>query len=202
MSGAHRNPYGLQTGAGWNDERVEILKRLWQDGLSGKQIAAKLGQGVTRNAVIAKLHRLGMTQRPDSVKPLRDLTSSMRVTKARPAPRPKAAKPEPRQPKVMSVSATRTYSPIPQGPALPPERDEPPGVATIETLKPHSCRWPIGDPNDESFTFCGRQKAGKAYCAEHAAIAYQPAKPQKPRSQAQLDADERRRVAMRARRAA
>ena len=45
---------------GWTDERVELLKKLWADGLSASQIAAELG-GITRNAVIGKVHRLGLT---------------------------------------------------------------------------------------------------------------------------------------------
>src|SRR3712207_3063070 len=46
----------------WTDERVERLKKLWQEGLSASQIAAELG-GVTRNAVIGKVHRLGLSGR-------------------------------------------------------------------------------------------------------------------------------------------
>src|SRR4051812_833531 len=47
----------------WTDERVERLKKLWSDGLSASQIAAELGGGVTRNAVIGKVHRLGLSGR-------------------------------------------------------------------------------------------------------------------------------------------
>src|SRR5918999_5304444 len=46
----------------WTDERVELLKKLWADGLSASQIAAELG-GITRNAVIGKVHRLGLSGR-------------------------------------------------------------------------------------------------------------------------------------------
>ena len=46
----------------WTDERVEMLKKLWADGLSASQIARKMG-GVTRNAVIGKVHRLGLSGR-------------------------------------------------------------------------------------------------------------------------------------------
>ena len=46
----------------WTDERVELLKKLWSDGLSASQIAAELG-GITRNAVIGKVHRLGLSGR-------------------------------------------------------------------------------------------------------------------------------------------
>src|SRR3954465_2625436 len=49
----------------WTDERVETLKKLWSDGLSASQIAAELG-GITRNAVIGKVHRLGLSGRAKS----------------------------------------------------------------------------------------------------------------------------------------
>ena len=72
----------------WNDERVELLKKLWSDGLSASQIAGRLG-GVTRNAVIGKAHRLGLKSRPSPVK--------ANEGEAKPAPKPKA-KPAPSAP--------------------------------------------------------------------------------------------------------
>ena len=58
----------------WTDERVETLKRLWIDGLSASQIAAELG-GITRNAVIGKVHRLGLSGRAKSQGVDRDATA-------------------------------------------------------------------------------------------------------------------------------
>ena len=55
---------------GWTDERVETLKKLWLDGLSASQIAKSLG-GVTRNAVIGKVHRLGLSGRATPSQPAR-----------------------------------------------------------------------------------------------------------------------------------
>ncbi len=52
----------------WTDERIEKLRKLWDEGLSASQIAAKLGEGVTRNAVIGKAHRLSLKSRPSPVK--------------------------------------------------------------------------------------------------------------------------------------
>jgi GcrA cell cycle regulator len=46
----------------WTDERVELLRKLWAEGLSASQIAAQLG-GVSRNAVIGKVHRLKLSSR-------------------------------------------------------------------------------------------------------------------------------------------
>src|SRR6188768_381639 len=66
----------------WTDERVELLKKLWQDGLSASQIAGELG-GVTRNAVIGKVHRLGLSGRATPSKPARPAFKTPRP--ARPA---------------------------------------------------------------------------------------------------------------------
>ena len=52
----------------WTDDRIDQLKKLWDDGLSASQIAKELGEGVTRNAVIGKAHRLGLKSRPSPVK--------------------------------------------------------------------------------------------------------------------------------------
>ena len=54
----------------WTEDRVELLKTLWAEGLSAAQIANKMG-GVTRNAVIGKVHRLGLSGRATPAKPQR-----------------------------------------------------------------------------------------------------------------------------------
>ena len=71
---------------GWTDERVDILKRLWLDGLSASQIAKQLG-GVTRNAVIGKVHRLGLSGRAAPSQPSRPAYKAPRP------PRPITAQP-------------------------------------------------------------------------------------------------------------
>ena len=52
----------------WTDERIAKLRELWDKGLSASQIATELSEGVTRNAVIGKAHRLGLKSRPSPVK--------------------------------------------------------------------------------------------------------------------------------------
>jgi GcrA cell cycle regulator len=145
---------------GWTDERVETLKKLWLDGLSASQIAKQLG-GVTRNAVIGKVHRLGLSGRATPSQPQRP------VFKAPRAPRPAiAAAPAPRR-AVEPAMPTQLPSP-----ALLAEE---PGTATVLTLGAHMCKWPIGDPASDSFTFCGRRSDREGpYCSEHARVAYQP----------------------------
>src|SRR5579872_6738633 len=90
---------------GWTDERVELLKKLWQDGLSASQIAKQLG-GVTRNAVIGKVHRLGLSGRAAPSKPARTVFKAPRparpVSAAPAAPR-RLAEPAQHAPHPMPV---------------------------------------------------------------------------------------------------
>lgn len=153
----------------WSSERIEQLRSLWQDGLSASQIAANLG-GITRNAVIGKAHRLGLTGRPSPIK-------NWPVGITRPKSARRVAKPEPQvatQRVVLPVSQPvpkRAEAPMP---AAPREVDEGPG-ATILTLTDRICKWPIGDPRHPDFHFCGRASAENLpYCADHARRAYQP----------------------------
>ena len=108
----------------WTDDRVETLKRMWGEGASASQIAKELG-GVTRNAVIGKVHRLGLSNRnADEAKPASQ-------TSAKPAPAPKTAKPDPTPaPKPEPVPAVeeddddepRTMAAVPQGTNVTPLR--------------------------------------------------------------------------------
>jgi len=156
----------------WTDDRVEMLKKLWMEGLSASQIANRMG-GVTRNAVIGKVHRLGLSGR----------ATTSRVSRTR------TRKPRAPSNPVTNVfrSAGNTalkadqglapdYRPEPK-PAIIQELQIPPGErASILTLNENTCRWPIGDPEDEDFYFCGRQPQDNLpYCQHHVRIAYQPA---------------------------
>ena len=154
---------------GWTDERVETLKKLWLDGLSASQIAKQLG-GVTRNAVIGKVHRLGLSGRAAPSQPARPTFKAPRP--ARPAattvPAPRRAAPP--QPKEAAPVVAHAPPPPPAAPRL-----EERGVATVLTLGAHMCKWPIGDPASDEFSFCGRRSADDGpYCVEHARVAYQP----------------------------
>ncbi len=156
----------------WNDERVELLKRLWGEGLSASQIAGELG-GITRNAVIGKVHRLGLSGRIKS-------TTPARPRKARnEAPAPRGNNPRP-----MTIGNTAL---APALDALVEPAPAPAPVAntnnvvplaqrcTIMNLTEATCRWPLGEPGTESFYFCGgRSLSGMPYCTQHARMAYQP----------------------------
>ncbi|MGV8840054.1 MAG: GcrA family cell cycle regulator [Bauldia sp.] len=150
----------------WTDERVELLKKLWADGLSASQIATELG-GVTRNAVIGKVHRLSLSGR---AKPS---GGSVRAS------RPKAPRP-PRPPRPMTVGNTAlkvASTPQPRRVVVPAEDIVVPIPlrATILTLTDKTCKWPIGDPTDEAFCFCGHlPREASPYCEYHSRVAFQP----------------------------
>src|SRR2546423_985051 len=152
----------------WTDERVELLKKLWADGLSASQIAAELG-GITRNAVIGKVHRLGLSGRAKS---------------------PSSASPRPRKTRA-HPHMLRAARPVMRGnTALAPVYDydvdaEPEHIdnvipigqrRSILELTEETCRWPIGDPGGADFFFCGAQPPpGLPSCEYHSRIAYHPA---------------------------
>ncbi len=143
---------------GWTDERVALLKKLWLEGLSASQIAKQLG-GVTRNAVIGKVHRLGLSGRATPSSP----------------PRPAFKTPRPPRPAAgATLAPRRALAHAPTAPQAPTTYYvEEPGSATVLTLGAHMCKWPIGDPSSDGFTFCGR-RTDQTYCIEHERLAYQP----------------------------
>lgn len=143
----------------WTDERVELLKTLWAEGLSAAQIANKMG-GVTRNAVIGKVHRLGLSGRAAPAKPQRGCGSTQQRHEEAPVAKPvrqeiKSVIPEPE-----SITALVLDSG---------------DLTTVATIKNNMCKWPIGDPARDDFHFCGQPAgAGKSYCTYHARMAFQP----------------------------
>jgi GcrA cell cycle regulator len=147
---------------GWTDERVELLKKLWADGLSASQIAKQLG-GVTRNAVIGKVHRLGLSGRAAPSQPARPAFKAPRA--------PRAAVAAPAAPRRIEAPAPVPVAAMPTPPVVYKEE---PGSATVLTLGAHMCKWPIGDPASDSFSFCGRRSSDGPYCSDHARVAYQP----------------------------
>lgn len=156
----------------WNDERVELLKKLWSEGLSASQIASRLG-GVTRNAVIGKVHRLGLSGRATTAR-LKSHRPRARVNNTQVAKR--LAKPS-RFPQVGNPAVRALYQPevdpfVPVGEEIDiPMADR----QSIETLTECNCRWPIGDPQSADFHFCNQKKvAGLPYCEFHARRAFQP----------------------------
>ena len=166
----------------WTDERVETLKTLWAEGLSASQIAKQLG-GVSRNAVIGKVHRLGLEGRGKS--------SAGKAKAAEPAPPVEpdivAGEPAPAQEAQAAEPSVEggdsTIGPAGSEPA--PERS--PGEADdvvvpvprklkLTELTERTCKWPIGDPMHDDFHFCGNEAdEGRPYCEYHSGLAFQPA---------------------------
>lgn len=157
--------------AGWTDDRVGALKKLWLEGQSASQIAKQLGGGVTRNAVIGKVHRLGLSGRAAPSQPARTATS-FRTTRPRPAApaATPAQAPQPSAPRHLEAVSSKPVPPTPPAAPIP----DLPGTATVMTLGAHMCKWPIGDPSSREFSFCGRRASEGVYCVEHARVAYQP----------------------------
>ena len=162
----------------WNDERVELLKKLWAEGLSASQIAGRLG-GVTRNAVIGKVHRLGLSGRAT--------TSRMKSMRPRPRANVNSTALAKRSGKSRfgstGNSAVRAlYAPDAEPYVSPVEELVIPMAErkTIQSLTECSCRWPIGDPQLADFHFCGKDKVmGLPYCEFHARRAFQPPQPRR-----------------------
>ena len=155
----------------WNDERVDALKKLWADGLSASQIAGRLG-GVTRNAVIGKVHRLGLAGRATTS---RMKSHTRRVRTAQIAKRgPMRARPVggiANSPlKSLYLADIEPYVPPAEELVIPLNERR-----YIQTLTESCCRWPIGDPQQPDFHFCGKKKIpGLPYCEVHARRAFQP----------------------------
>jgi GcrA cell cycle regulator len=152
----------------WTDERVEALKKLWAEGLSASQIAAELG-GITRNAVIGKVHRLGLAGRAKS-----PASAASRPRKARAAsPMLRISRPALRG----NTALAQLYEMDPQQQHELVDNVIPLGQRrTLLELNDETCRWPIGDPGTPEFFFCGGQTiTSLPYCAYHSRIAYQPA---------------------------
>jgi GcrA cell cycle regulator len=161
-------------GGTWTEERVELLKKLWAEGSSASQIAAQIG-GVSRNAVIGKVHRLGLSGRGKAKTPAQPQRPRKPAGRAPSAPAPLA------QPRPVAQIHT-----LPQALPAVVEEVEQAVLAeevvvplservTIMELRDYMCRWPMGDPTKPEFRFCGgRSLTGLPYCNHHAQIAYQP----------------------------
>ena len=148
----------------WTDERIGELKRMWIEGMSASQIAQALGAGISRNAVIGKIHRLGLSGRaPVHRAAPRRLQPSQRRAPRRLHALPRLREAEPDPIELLDID-----------PTLHPN---------VLTLNERTCKWPIGHPGEEGFHFCGRRVSpGLPYCAEHGRVAYQPLLPRRDRS--------------------
>jgi GcrA cell cycle regulator len=169
----------------WTKQRTRYLRRRWAQGARGREIAAELGRGITSNAVIAKIHRLGIS----------DLSPCGGAPGKRPPAKPirRADKPAywfRKGPLPVWVVVAKLYveRPARVDGGIPRRQRR-----SLLELREDTCRWPVGDPSSSRFFFCGAQPAhNKAYCAEHCARAYR-----RPRAPPREVAKPRRRRAKR-----
>jgi GcrA cell cycle regulator len=137
----------------WTMERVDLLKGYLDAGLSCGQIASQIG--VTRNAVIGKINRLGLSRGRTATGPAKQTGARTRR---------------------LRILTPRRIVQARHSDALSPKYEEPVASVThcsLLELAKGKCRWPISDAGAENFSFCGnRSVAGLSYCAAHARIAY------------------------------
>jgi GcrA cell cycle regulator len=167
----------------WTPARIGMLQELWGSGLSAKEIAVRLGSGITRNAVIGKAHRLGLSSRPSPIKRVAEKTGGTAIMKTRAS-----------SPKAMGLRrdvtvGSGTYN---AARAMFREESEPRRVRsadgsasqrifkssqTATQAQAQQCRWPLGDPLKPGFRFCEHTAIpGLSYCYDHACVAYQGSK--------------------------
>lgn len=172
----------------WIDERVEQLTNLWSDGLSATQIAAIMGEGITRNAVIGKVTRLQLNK----TSPHRTSADSRRQQTQVNNRNAGAGKPRPAVqigPRTShrnknSTNGASIKHRIETRRDVYAEMDADVGIdvthllgrgacdATMK-LTVHTCKWPVGDPMHPAFGYCGQPPIeGKPYCETHARRAY------------------------------
>ena len=162
----------------WTEDRVNLLKQLWGEGKSASEIAKQLG-GVSRNAVIGKVHRMKLSGRATvSAAPAKKTAPAKAPANANAAPRPAPSAPaQPRSPvKKHAVKLGQQLQ--------------------LAALKERSCRWPNGDPQEKDFSFCGCDAMpGLPYCEDHAVIAYQVGRPRNMKAEDFERAEERQQAA-------
>ncbi len=167
----------------WTEKMVEDLKIMWKQGLTTGEIGKRLG--VSKNSIVGKVHRLQLDARPSPIKKkepeeVKEIKKEKKCCKSKSTEQAvEKEKAEVKTEKKVTekviekapepvIEEVKTFTPKPVTPAKTYN-----GNAKLTDLDNHTCRWPIGDPKDENFHFCGRKiKLGQTYCEEHAALAY------------------------------
>ena len=140
----------------WTDEMVEGLRQMWEEGLTANEIAKRLG--VSKNSIVGKVHRLCLKARPSPIKRKDNPEEVIVENKIEVCP----------QVEVVEVVEEKV-EPI----TKKAKKSEKSGNIKLVELDSHTCRWPLGDPRDDDFCFCGRKiRLGQTYCDEHSAMAY------------------------------
>ncbi len=177
----------------WTDARISVLEKMWKDGSSAADIAKELGEGVTRNAVIGKAHRMGLSGRPSPIKKkkatgaktTKKATTKKAATK-KTTKKAVAKKPAKKIVAKMASKKTKALAPRKIKKSLAATQEEiellrldadtipEDGGVSLLDLTERMCKWPFGDPQEDNFTFCGCERyLNKPYCQDHVLIAYQ-----------------------------
>jgi GcrA cell cycle regulator len=156
----------------WDDERTALLIKLWSvDKLSASQCAGAIGNGLTRNAIIGKVHRLGLEKRravkAASAKGGNGSAGKYRgvVAAARKA---RAAKVKPPKQDRVQLPPPEVFTPE-AGDLAVGAWNALPGTTPITLLQTneHTCKWPVS-PEGEPFMFCGAHTVeGSSWCPTH-----------------------------------
>ncbi len=141
----------------WTDEMIDGLRKMWKQGLTTNEIAKQLG--VSKNSIVGKVHRLNLTARPSPIKKKEDAS-------------PDSQKTAQESTDTKTVVKKITINPVEIKTTMPAAGKDS-GCLKLTDLDNHTCRWPMGDPRDDNFCFCGKKvRSGQTYCEEHSAIAY------------------------------
>lgn len=161
--------------ASWTEEEIKLIVELWQSGHSASQISFRLKNKRSRNSVISKIHRLGMSGRGGN--PTRAKKAPVLPKKQKLEAHPWKKDPALSQVKIV---ARLMAEPIPVA-----NENDIVRVKNLVDLEPHHCKWPIGALGDPGFGFCGDTKvSGLPYCACHSVRAFHPAQSARSRQAA------------------
>ena len=164
----------------WTPERIERLKTMWASGMSASLIADELGGGISRNAVIGKIHRLGCAARGKTLRAENGavLTPKQIALADRRYAAGKAKKPKMQRFAPIMPGEVVSFESLPPAPIVDEIMIAESRRISIVDLDNRTCRWPIGTPGADDFGFCGIEAADlenkRPYCAYHAKVAYQP----------------------------
>ena len=178
----------------WTPEVVDAMHKMWLDGKSMSQISAALGNGITRNAVIGKVHRLRWTQSAQAAARAAAGTDTKSASPRAPRPAPAgrsvnvsrlAARPR------SVAAALPTSRPAPIAQPQMPDTEHYGSFAILGIFEKNergaaACKWPVGDPSSHDFRFCGTDRASGPYCAFHHNMAYQPGSAERRRRASNL----------------
>ncbi|MBD0275267.1 MAG: GcrA cell cycle regulator [Acetobacteraceae bacterium] len=149
---------------------MDLLRALWAEGHSTAESGRR--KGVTKNAIVGKAHRLDLPARPSPIRKVETLGVAEATPRRKPPIREAALA-------AAAAAVVRAAPQAPQPQSAPRPSAAPAAPVASAQVSPfpraslRSCCWPIGEPGQREFRFCGCEAApGKPYCAEHAAIAY------------------------------